>query len=66
MADRDDFDAELSGMDPDRRAFLKRMAIGAAAVPVVASFSMAALSTQPAYAAASNTSNGSNVTTAPN
>ena len=36
-----DFDGALGGVDPDRRAFLKRVAIGSAfAVPVVASFSM--------------------------
>ena len=33
MADHDEIDGALSGMDPDRRAFLKRMAIGAAAAP---------------------------------
>ena len=48
-------------LDPDRRAFLKRMAIGAAVAPAVVSFSMAALSAQPAYAAGSNLSNGSNI-----
>jgi hypothetical protein len=61
VADHDDLDAALSGMDPDRRAFLKRMAVGAAVVPAVVSFSMAALSSQPAYAQASNTSPGSNL-----
>jgi hypothetical protein len=57
-----DLDATLSGMDPDRRAFLKRMAAGAALAPVVVSFSMAALSSQAAYAQASNLSPGSNIT----
>jgi hypothetical protein len=60
VADHDEIDEALSGLDSDRRAFLKRMAIGAAVAPAVVSFSMAALSAQPAYAAASNLSNGSN------
>jgi hypothetical protein len=61
VADHDDLDEQLSAMDPDRRAFLRRMAIGAAVAPVVVSFSMSALSSQPAYAA-SNASFGSNFT----
>jgi hypothetical protein len=65
MADRDDIDTELAALDPDRRTFLRRMAIGVALAPVVTSFSMAALSSQPAYAQASNLS-GSNTVTVPN
>jgi hypothetical protein len=59
VADSDDIDAALADIDPDRRAFLKRMAITVAVAPVVTSFSMAALSSQSAYAQASNLS-GSN------
>lgn len=60
VAEDDEIDPALADIDPDRRAFLKRMAIGAAAAPVVTSFSMAALSSQPAYAQASNLSPGAN------
>jgi hypothetical protein len=54
--DNADIDVVLSGVDPTRRAFIKRMAIGVAVAPVVTSFSMAALSSSSAYAQASNTS----------
>jgi|GraSoiStandDraft_46_1057282.scaffolds.fasta_scaffold25032_5 hypothetical protein len=47
---------ELEGLDPSRRAFIKRMAIGAAVAPVVASFTMAGLSSTPAFAQVPNTS----------
>lgn len=59
MDDSDDIDAALADIDPGRRAFLKRMAITAVAAPIVTSFSMAALSSQSAYAQGSNLS-GSN------
>jgi len=55
MTDTDDSDAtELDGLDTGRREFLKRMAAGAVAAPVVASFSMAALSAEPAYASSNS------------
>jgi hypothetical protein len=55
MTDRDDSDAtELDGIDSGRRDFLKRMAAGVVVAPVVASFSMAALSAEPAYAASNS------------
>ncbi len=52
----EEIDRALSDVDPDRRAFIKRMAIGAALTPVVTSFSMAALDAQAAHAQASNLS----------
>ncbi|MDQ4090299.1 MAG: hypothetical protein M3163_08350 [Actinomycetota bacterium] len=59
MADDDtDIDKALGDIDPDRRAFIKRMAIGVAVTPVVTSFSMAALDAQSAYAQGSNVSPG--------
>jgi hypothetical protein len=55
MTDRDNIDATgLAGVDTGRREFLKRMAAGAVAAPVVASFSMAALSAEPAYASSNS------------
>jgi len=57
MAD-DDIDRALEGVDPDRRAFIKRMAIGVAVTPLVTSFSMAALDAQAAHAQGSNVSPG--------
>jgi hypothetical protein len=52
----DEFEAALDEAGPDRRAFLKRVAIGSAfAVPVVASFSMSGV--QAVYAQ-STTSSG--------
>ncbi|TMK54757.1 MAG: hypothetical protein E6G60_21300 [Actinobacteria bacterium] len=65
MPDHDDVDTSLGDIDPDRRAFLKRMAIGVALTPVVTSFSMAALSSQRAYAQASNLSPGGGGNTQP-
>jgi hypothetical protein len=62
VAEREDLDAALDGVDPGRRAFLKRMAIGAAAAPVITSFSMAALSSQPAYAQNGSNLSGANTT----
>lgn len=59
MADSD-IDRVLGDVDADRRAFLKRMAMGVVVTPVVTSFSMAALDAQSAYALASNTSPGAN------
>jgi hypothetical protein len=52
----DNIDAALADVDPTRRAFIRRMAIGAAVTPLVTSFSMAALDAEPAYAQASNRS----------
>ncbi len=57
----EDADRALEGVDPDRRAFIKRMAIGIAVTPVVTSFSMAALDADAAYAQASNLSLGGNL-----
>jgi len=51
----EELDAALEGVGPDRRAFLKRVAIGSAfAVPVVASFSMSGV--QAVYAQSSTAS----------
>lgn len=46
----DERPSELNELDPSRRTFIKRMAVGAAAAPVVASFSMAGLSATSAFA----------------
>lgn len=63
MADDDiDIDKALGDINPDRRAFIKRMAIGVAVTPVVTSFSMAALDAQSAYAQSSNLSPAANTT----
>jgi hypothetical protein len=46
------------GLTPERRAFLKKVAVGAFVVPVVTSFSMTGLSVGTAAATASNISVG--------
>lgn len=57
MADEKRLDEELAGLDPSRRTFIKRVAIGAAvAAPIVSSFSMSGLNTAGAAAVASNQS----------
>ncbi len=57
MSDEDRLDSELEGIEPSRRTFIKRMAIGAAfATPIVSSFSMSGLSVNAAAAATSNLS----------
>ena len=57
MADEKRLDEELAGLEPSRRAFIKRVAIGAAfAAPIVSSFSMSGLNTAGAAALASNQS----------
>jgi hypothetical protein len=57
MADENRLDEELAGLDPSRRTFIKRVAIGAAfAAPIVSSFSMSGLNTAGAAALASNQS----------
>jgi hypothetical protein len=53
---RDEFEAALEGVEPDRRAFLKKLAVGAFAAPVVASFSMTGI--KAAYAAPAQASGG--------
>jgi hypothetical protein len=50
VPDSEDIDRDLSDLEPSRRQFIKRMSIGAAAAPVIASFSMDALNATPAYA----------------
>lgn len=53
------FDDALDQVEPGRRSFLKRLAIGAAfATPVVSSFSMKGLSLNVAAAQGSNVSPG--------
>jgi hypothetical protein len=47
----ENIDHALADVEPNRRQFMKRMSIGAVAVPVIASFSMDALNAAPAYAA---------------
>ncbi len=55
MSETDKLDAELADVDPGRRAFIKRMAVGAAVTPVVTSFTMSGLITPwPAFAQAAN------------
>jgi len=49
-------DPELAGLDPTRRAFIKRIAVGAAVAPIVTSFSMAGLTATSAFAQLPNTS----------
>jgi len=50
-------DEELAGIEPSRRTFIKRVAIGAAfATPIISSFSMSGLSVNAAAAAAPHNS----------
>jgi hypothetical protein len=51
MSQDENIDDELADLGPDRRRFIKRMAIGAVGAPLIASFSMDAISAAPAYAA---------------
>jgi hypothetical protein len=52
-------DEQLTGIEPSRRTFIKRVAIGAAfATPIVSSFSMSGLSVNSAAAQTSNLSGG--------
>jgi hypothetical protein len=51
MSQDENIDNDLTDLGPDRRRFIKRMAIGAIGAPVIASFSMDALNAAPAYAA---------------
>lgn len=50
MKERDDKDKLLRGVDPARRSFLKRLLGTSFAVPVVASFSIEALTSETAQA----------------
>lgn len=63
----DQIDDILEGADPDRRAFLKRVAFTSAfAVPVITTFSMTGFGAGTASAFGSNTSGlGSNITQEP-
>ncbi len=55
--DNERLDEELAGVEPSRRTFIKRVAIGAAfATPIVSSFSMSGLTMNAASAQASNQS----------
>jgi hypothetical protein len=57
MGDEKRLDEQLSGIESDRRSFIKRMAIGAAfATPIVTSFSMSGMAVNTAAAQASNLS----------
>lgn len=60
---RDEFEAALEGVEPDRRAFLKKLAVGTAfATPVVASFSMTGIKSVYAAPAQASGSVGGNET----
>ena len=58
-------DEQLAGLEPSRRTFIKRVAVGAAfATPIVSSFSMSGLSVNAAAAQTSHQSGHSgNLTT---
>jgi hypothetical protein len=43
VAQGDYIDKQFSEMEPSRREFMKRMSLGVAAVPIVASFSLGAM-----------------------
>jgi len=43
VAKGDDIDTQFSDMEPSRREFMKRMSLGVAAVPIVASLSLGVL-----------------------
>jgi hypothetical protein len=72
QGEHDNFDQALAGSDPDRRSFLKKLAVGTAfAAPAVSSFTMTGI--QAAYAqtptvSGSEVEGGSSTTstTAPN
>jgi hypothetical protein len=51
MADENRLDNALGGIEPSRRTFIKRLAVGTAfATPIVSSFSMSGLSANTAAA----------------
>lgn len=59
MADDRNLDEALTGVEPSRRTFIKRVAIGAAfATPIISSFSMSGMSVNTAAAQTSNLSGG--------
>jgi hypothetical protein len=59
MGDEKRLDDELAGLEPSRRTFIKRVAVGAAfATPIVSSFSMSGLSVVSNVATAANSSDG--------
>ena len=57
MGDEDRLDEQLARVEPSRRTFIKRIAIGAAfATPIVTSFSMGGMAANTAAAQSSNLS----------
>jgi hypothetical protein len=57
MGDEKRLDEQLAGVEPSRRTFIKRIAIGAAfATPIITSFSMSGMAANTAAAQSSNLS----------
>ena len=57
MGDEKHLDEQLAGVEPSRRTFIKRVAIGAAfATPIITSFSMSGMAANAAAAQSSNLS----------
>lgn len=62
MPDPESNGPDIERLDPDRRSFIKRMAVGAVVAPVVTSFSMSGLSATAAYAGSNMSPGGGNQT----